>query len=149
MFLLVGMVYERSHTRMIADLSGISKAMPVAGGMLAFASFASLGLPGLAGFPGEFLSLLGAWDSPHFSKGFVVASAIGVLLAAAYMLWMVQRVVLGNPSPTIEGLPDLNVRELTVLAPLVALTVVIGVYWSSILQFIDPAVTSMLKAMGA
>ena len=149
MFLLVGMVYERTHTRMIADISGLSKAIPVAGGLLAFASFASLGLPGLAGFPGEFLSLLGAWDSPYFHKGFVVASAVGVLLAAAYMLWMVQRVVLGNPTPVVEGLSDLNIRELTVLTPLVVLIVVIGVYWGSILQFIDPAVTSMLKAMGA
>jgi NADH-quinone oxidoreductase subunit M len=147
MFLMVGMVYERTHTRMIADVSGVSKALPIAGGLLAFASFASLGLPGLAGFPGEFLSLLGAWDSElHWS--IVVASAIGVLLAAAYMLWMVQRVVLGTPSEAIEGHKDLNAREIVILLPLIALIVLLGVYWSSLLSFVDPAVETILVGMG-
>jgi len=148
MFLMVGMVYERTHTRMIADISGVSKAMPVAGGLLAFASFASLGLPGLAGFPGEFLSLLGAWKSDAFSDYYVIASALGVLLAAAYMLWMVQRVVLGEPSAAVSGNPDLSARELSTLVPLVALIVVVGVYWSSLLQYVDPAVTAILAGMG-
>jgi len=148
MFLMVGMVYERTHTRMIADISGVSKAMPVAGGLLAFASFASLGLPGLAGFPGEFLSLLGAWKSDMFAHGYVIASAVGVLLAAAYMLWMVQRVVLGEPSDVVAGHSDLDVRELVTLVPLVALIVVVGVYWSSLLHFVDPAVTAILAGMG-
>jgi len=147
MFLLVGMVYERTHTRMITDISGLSKAVPVAGGLLAFASFASLGLPGLAGFPGEFLSLLGAWQSELW-VGFVIISAIGVLLAAAYMLWMLQRTVLGEPSAAVEGISDLNVRELTAIVPLVVLIIFIGVYWSSVLSFIDPAVGTMLALMG-
>lgn len=149
MFLLVGMVYERTHTRMIADLSGLSKAAPVAGGLLAFASFASLGLPGLAGFPGEFLSLLGAWDNGLWSNWIVVVSALGVLLAAAYMLWMVQRVVLGEPTSVISSISDLNAREIGLLIPLIALTVGIGVYWSVLLRYVDPAVTSMLAAIGA
>jgi NADH-quinone oxidoreductase subunit M len=147
MFLMVGMVYERTHTRLIADISGLSKAVPVAGGLLAFASFASLGLPGLAGFPGEFLSLLGAWQSDLW-VGFVIISAIGVLLAAAYMLWMVQRTVLGQPSAAVEPISDLSTRELITLAPLVVLIVVIGVYWSSVLSYIDPAVETMLTLMG-
>src|SRR5450759_744809 len=96
LFFIVGMVYERTHTRQIADLSGLSAAAPVTGGLLAFASFASLGLPGLSGFVGEFLSLLGAWrastgTSPLFWSGLVVIAAVGVLFAAAYMLWMVLR----------------------------------------------------------
>jgi NADH-quinone oxidoreductase subunit M len=148
MFLLVGMVYERTHTRMIADISGLSKAVPVAGGMLAFASFASLGLPGLAGFPGEFLSLLGAWQSDLW-VGFVIFSAVGVLLAAAYMLWMLQRTVLGTPSSAVEPIDDLGGRELVTLVPLVVLIFVIGVYWSSVLSYIDPAVERMLALMGA
>ncbi|MDP2182676.1 MAG: NADH-quinone oxidoreductase subunit M [Actinomycetota bacterium] len=148
LFLLVGMVYERTHTRMIADVSGLSTQIPVAAGLLAFASFASLGLPGLAGFPGEFLTLLGAWKST-MARGYVIASAVGVLLAAAYMLWMVQRVVLGEPSKAVAGLQDLSGREIAILTPLVVLIVGLGVYWSGLLRFIDPAVSALLAGVGA
>ena len=147
LFLLVGMVYERTHTRMISEVSGLSAKVPVAGGLLAFASFASLGLPGLSGFVGEFLSLLGAWQS-DLSRLVVMASAFGVLLAAAYMLWMVQRVVLGTPSPAVEPIGDLNTREIVTLAPLVVLTVVVGIWWGSLLQYTDPAVRALLAGMG-
>jgi NADH-quinone oxidoreductase subunit M len=149
LFLLVGMVYERTHTRMIADVSGLSKQAPVAAGMLAFASFASLGLPGLAGFVGEFLSLVGAWRSELVAPGYVIVAAVGVLLAAAYMLWMVQRVVLGTASPKVEGITDLTRLEVGILVPLVVITVVMGVYWSSILRYVDPAVGALLASMGA
>lgn len=149
LFLLVGMVYERTHTRMIAEVSGLSKQAPVAAGMLAFASFASLGLPGLAGFVGEFLSLVGAWRSELVAPGYVVAAAVGVLLAAAYMLWMVQRVVLGTPSDTVKNITDLNRLEIGILVPLVVITVVMGVYWSSILRYVDPAVDALLASIGA
>ncbi|MBN2248433.1 MAG: NADH-quinone oxidoreductase subunit M [Coriobacteriia bacterium] len=147
LFFLVGMVYERTHTRMIAEVSGLSSKVPVAGGLLAFASFASLGLPGLSGFVGEFLSLLGAWAS-DIPVGWVVVSAIGVLLAAAYMLWLVQRVVLGSPSPAVDHITDLSRREVLVLVPLVVLTFVVGIYWDSLLRFTDPAVQSILVMMG-
>jgi len=148
MFLLVGMVYERTHTRLITDVSGLSSSVPVAGGLLAFASFASLGLPGLAGFPGEFLTLLGAWES-DLSRGIVIVSALGVLLAAAYMLWLVQRVVMGEASPIVAKITDLNAREIAIVVPLVALTFGIGLYWSSLLRYVDPAVKAMLTGMGA
>ncbi len=147
LFFLVGMVYDRTHTRMIAEVSGLSSKVPVAGGLLAFASFASLGLPGLSGFVGEFLSLIGAWAS-DIPAGWVVVSAIGVLLAAAYMLWLVQRVVLGTPSEAVARIDDLSLRELAVLAPLVALTLVVGLYWDSLLRFTDPAVRAILVTMG-
>ncbi len=149
MFLLVGMVYERTHTRMIAEVSGLSTAVPVTGGLLAFASFASLGLPGLAGFPGEFLSLLGAWESTLVPHWMTIVSAVGVLLAAAYMLFMVQRVVMGEPSEKVASITDLNRLEIGLLVPLIALIVVIGVYWSALLRYVDPAVTAILAAMGA
>ncbi len=149
LFLLVGMVYERTHTRTIAEVSGLSKQAPVAAGMLAFASFASLGLPGLAGFVGEFLSLVGAWRSELVAPGYVVAAAVGGLLAAAYMLWMVQRVVLGTPSGTVKNITDLNRLEIGILVPLVVITVVMGVYWSSILRYVDPAVDALLASIGA
>lgn len=147
LFFLVGMVYDRAHTRMIAEISGLSSQVPVAGGLLAFASFASLGLPGLSGFVGEFLSLVGAWAS-DIPVGWVVLSAIGVLLAAAYMLWLVQRVVLGSPSAAVSGIADLSAREVAVLLPLVALTLIVGLYWDSLLRFTDPAVRSILAMMG-
>ncbi|MDP2401471.1 MAG: NADH-quinone oxidoreductase subunit M, partial [Actinomycetota bacterium] len=148
MFLLVGMVYERTHTRMIAEVTGLSKQAPVAGGLIAFASFASLGLPGLAGFPGEFLTLLGAWKSDMW-PGLVIISAVGVLLAAAYMLWMVQRVVLGETKGAVEGITDLTRMEIGILVPLIVLTVGIGVYWSLLLRYVSPAVRAMLAGMGA
>ena len=147
LFFLVGMVYERTHTRTISEVSGLSSKVPVAGGLLAFASFASLGLPGLSGFVGEFLSLLGAWAS-DIPVAWVVVSAIGVLLAAAYMLWLVQRVVLGTPSAAVEHITDLSLREALVLVPLVLLTIGVGVYWDALLRFTDPAVQTILAMMG-
>jgi len=154
LFFIVGMVYERTHTRQIADLSGLSAAAPVTGGLLAFASFASLGLPGLSGFVGEFLSLLGAWrastgTSPLFWSGLVVIAAVGVLFAAAYMLWMVLRVVLGRPSEAVRSVTDASGREIGVLLPLIALTLIVGIWWGSLLGFVDPAVKALLAATGA
>jgi NADH-quinone oxidoreductase subunit M len=147
LFFLVGMVYDRTHTRMIAEVSGLSSKVPVAAGLMAFASFASLGLPGLSGFVGEFLSLVGAWGS-EIPAGWVIVSAVGVLLAAAYMLWLVQRVVLGTPSDAVARIGDLTGREVAVLVPLVALTLIVGVYWDSLLRFTDPAVRAILVTMG-
>lgn len=147
LFFLVGMVYERTHTRTIADVSGLSSRVPVAAGLLAFASFASLGLPGLSGFVGEFLSLLGAWSSDMW-PGWVIISAIGVLLAAAYMLWLVQRVVLGQPSEAVAQIGDLTRTEVAVLLPLVALTIAVGVYWDLLLQFTDRSAQAILLLMG-
>ncbi len=96
LFLMVGMVYERTHTRQIAELSGVAGQMPVIAGLIAFASFASMGLPGLSGFVGEFLSLLGGWQSAVIPSWYILVASLGVLLGAAYMLWMLQRVVFGS-----------------------------------------------------
>jgi NADH-quinone oxidoreductase subunit M len=144
LFLIVGIVYDRAHTREIAKIGGLSAAMPVTGGLLAFAAFASLGLPGLSGFVGEFLSLVGSWQSAVIPKAVTVVAAVGVLLAAAYTLWMVLRVVLGKPTDTIEGLPDASAREIGMLAPLIALTLIVGIWWSSLLAFVDPAVKALV-----
>ncbi|MHB1340808.1 MAG: complex I subunit 4 family protein [Coriobacteriia bacterium] len=146
LFFLVGMVYERTHTRMIDEVSGLSAQVPVAAGLLAFASFASLGLPGLSGFVGEFLSLLGAWKS-DIPAAWVVVAAIGVLLAAAYTLWMVQRVVLGTQSPAVKDLRDLTGREVAVLVPLAVLTLVVGLWWDVLLRFVDPAVVTIVARL--
>ena len=147
LFLLVGMVYERTHTREIARISGIAGQMPVIGGLLAFASFASLGLPGLSGFVGEFLSLLGAWQS-DLARWVILAGALGVLLGAAYMLWMVQRVVMGQPSHAIADSEDVSPREIVVAAPLVVLIVAVGLNWGLLLRYRDPAATLLAKIVG-
>jgi NADH-quinone oxidoreductase subunit M len=144
LFLIVGIVYDRAHTREIAKIGGLSQAMPVTGGLLAFAAFASLGLPGLSGFVGEFLTLVGAWQSPFRPKWITVVAAVGVLLAAAYTLRMVLRVVLGKPTFTVDGLPDASAREVGMLVPLIALTLIVGIWWSSLLGFVDPAVKALV-----
>ena len=104
-------------------------------------------MPGLSGFVGEFLSLLGAWVSvlPHW---IVLVSAMGVLLGAAYLLWMIQRVVLGQPSYIIADCPDASVREVVVVAPLVVLIVAIGLDWSLLLRFTDPFSRVLAKVLG-
>jgi NADH-quinone oxidoreductase subunit M len=147
LFLMVGMVYERGHTRQIADISGLVTEVPRIGAVFAVASFASLGLPGLSGFVGEFLSLLGAWQS-DISRWVVVLSAVGVLLAAAYMLWMVQRVILGEPSRTVSAMKDMTRMEMATVVPLIALSLVVGIWWSSLLRFVDPAVRGLLAVFG-
>ena len=147
LFLMVGQVYDRAHTREIPQLSGLAGQMPVIAGLLTFAAIASIGMPGLSGFVGEFLSLLGAWVSvlPHW---IVLVSAMGVLLGAAYLLWMIQRVVLGQPSYIIADCPDASVREVVVVAPLVVLIVAIGLDWSLLLRFTDPFSRVLAKVLG-
>jgi NADH-quinone oxidoreductase subunit M len=147
LFFLVGMSYERTHTRQIAEVSGLVGAAPVLGGLLAFASFASLGLPGLSGFVGEFLSLLGAWQSV-LAPWMTVAAAFGVLLAAAYMLRLVQRSVLGTPSTAVAGIPEIGRLEVVTVAPLVALIVAIGLDWNLLLQYVNPVATLLAAIVG-
>lgn len=150
LFFMVGMVYERSHTRQISQISGLSGQMPVLAGLLAFSAFASMGLPALSGFIGEFLSLLGAWGAWAGSplQWVVIIAAFGVLLGAAYNLWMVQRVVLGQPSYIIADSPDASLRELAVVAPLVIMIIGVGVNWDLLLRYVDPAVKVLVKAVG-
>ena len=148
LFLMVGQVYDRAHTREISQLSGLAGQMPVIAGLLTFASIASIGLPGLSGFVGEFLSLLGAWQSA-LPSWIVLVSSTGGLLGAAYMLWMVQRVVLGQPSYIIADCPDASLREIFVVAPLVVLIVAVGLNWSLLLQYTDPVSRVIAKSLGA
>jgi len=147
LFLLVGLVYERTHTRMIDDLGGLSLKVPVLGGILAFASFASLGLPGLSGFIGEFFILLGTYESV-LAKSFVYISTAAIVLTAGYLLWMLQRVALGKLPEKLEGLVDINLREASTLVPLMAIIVVVGIYPTVMLSVINPSVTSLLRIVG-
>jgi NADH-quinone oxidoreductase subunit M len=137
LFILVGMLYERRHTRAIADFGGLQKSMPIIGGIFLFVLLSSIGLPGLNGFVGEFLVLLGTFVGYRW---WVVPAAFGIVLAAIYLLWAYQRVFQGDIThEENRNLPDLRWREFAMLAPLMALIVFIGVYPKPFLDRIEPS----------
>jgi NADH-quinone oxidoreductase subunit M len=132
LFLIVGAVYERRHTRMIADFGGISTPMPIFATIFMIVTLSSIGLPGLNGFVGEFLILLGAWKTNWV---YATISATGVIFAACYMLWMFQRVMFGEvTNPKNQALQDLSQREIAIFVPLLIFIVWIGVYPSTFLD---------------
>jgi len=142
LFLLVGMLYERRHTKKIADFGGIQKVMPIYAGLFLFMTFASIGLPGLNGFVGEFMILMGSYTTLPV---LAIVAAFGVILAAVYMLWAYERVFTGLPDKKENSaLKDLSVREISLLAPLVALVVVIGLYPNILLDKIAPSTELVL-----
>jgi NADH-quinone oxidoreductase subunit M len=145
LFLLVGYLYERTHTRSIPELGGLLNVIPVLAGALCFASFASLGLPGLSGFVAEFLVMLGAF--PVMPVITIIAS-VGVVITAGYLLWMLQRVVMGVLPEKYEGLKDASPRELVTLVPLIALILTVGLYPEAILRFINSSVLTLVKVIG-
>lgn len=125
LFVMVGMIYDRAHTRDISQLSGLAHVMPAIATTLVFAGLASLGLPGLAGFVAEVTGFLGAFERYEIPT---LLGVTGILLSAGYILWMLQRVVFGPPNPRWMGLPDAYLREGIALVGLVALIVSIGIY---------------------
>jgi len=129
LFLIVGMIYDRRHTRMISDFGGIAKSVPVLAVMFMIATLASIGLPGLNGFIGEFFILLGSFNSELYGNiSFAVFAATGVILAAVYMLWMYQRVMFGVvDSDENKNMLDLNAREVSLLIPLIVFMIWIGI----------------------
>jgi NADH-quinone oxidoreductase subunit M len=143
LFLLVGMIYDRRHTRMIADFGGLWKQVPVFSALLLLVTFSSIGLPGLNGFVGEFLILLGAFA---VTPGWTALAATGVILGAIYMLWMCRRVIFGPLTrPENQALRDLEGRELLILAPIVALIVIMGIYPQPFLSRMQPSIEHTLK----
>ncbi len=131
LFLFVGMIYERRHTRMIGDFGGLATPMPWFSTLFVITSLSSIGLPFLNGFVGEFLILLGTWTSTAVSYPYIATmlAGTGVIWAAVYMLWMLQRVVFGKvTNPENASLRDLNSREIGLLAPLLILMLFMGVY---------------------
>lgn len=136
LFLLVGVIYERTHTREIADYGGIAKIVPFYAFALLFASLSSVGLPGLNGFIGEFLILLGSFKSDVLgSWWFTVFATTGVIFAAVYLLWMYQRVALGEVKNSgLNELKDMNAREIFVMVPIFIFIVWIGIYPSTFLK---------------
>ncbi len=141
LFFLVGVLYDRAHTRDIDAFGGLAARFPVFAGLMVIQVMASLGLPGLAGFVGEFLCLLGAFEAwPYY----VAVGAIGILVTAAFFLRMIEKVFLGPFNEKWAGLKDINFRELVAIVPLVVLTIVIGVWPRFCLDLIDPTITYLV-----
>lgn len=144
LFLLVGLLYERRHTRLIAEFGGLQKVIPVFSFLLLVVMFSSMGLPGLNGFVGEFLILLGAWSA---NPAYTVLAAAGVILAAIYLLWAYQRAMQGPvTNEKNKHLPDLNRREFVLVAAMVALIVVIGVVPNLLLNPMQASITELLNS---
>jgi NADH-quinone oxidoreductase subunit M len=141
LFFLVGMIYERRHTRQIAELGGIQKVAPVFAGVFMVVMLSSIGLPGLNGFVGEFLILIGTFVT---ARWWVVVATVGVILAALYLLWAYQRVFHGRPEGENALFPEMTMRERLVMAPLVVLIVVLGVYPRPVLDRIAPSVRELV-----
>jgi NADH-quinone oxidoreductase subunit M len=131
LFLFVGFIYERRHTRMISDFGGLSTPMPWFATLFVIASLSSIGLPFLNGFVGEFLILVGTWTSNAIARPWLATmlAATGVIWAAVYMLWMLQRVLFGKVTNAANAtLRDLNAREVGLLLPLLLLMLLMGVF---------------------
>jgi NADH-quinone oxidoreductase subunit M len=136
LFLLVGMIYERRHTRLIESYGGIARVVPLFAAILTFVSLSSIGLPGLNGFVGEFLVLLGSFRTYPV---LAIIAATGVIFAAAYLLWAIQRILFNSlDKPDNTHIPDLNKRELGLLVPLLIVIVWLGVYPAPVLRRMEP-----------
>ena len=147
LFLLVGMIYERRHTKQIAEFGGLQKVMPIYAGIFLFMIFASIGLPGLNGFVGEFLVLIGSYATLPV---LAIIAAGGVILAAVYLLWAYERVFTGVPDKEENKvLNDLSPREIGLLAPLVILVLVLGLYPKVLLDKIAPSTEGLLDYIEA
>jgi NADH-quinone oxidoreductase subunit M len=145
LFLLIGMLYERRHTRLIADYGGIAKVVPVFSLVLTVVALSSIGLPGLNGFVGEFLVLLGSFTA--FPLATIIATT-GVIFAAAYLLWALQRLIFNRlDDPENEHLTDLSGRELAVMLPLLIGIVWMGLYPAPVLRRMAPAAQRYVEAM--
>jgi NADH-quinone oxidoreductase subunit M len=146
LFLIVGQIYERRHTRMIKDFGGLSTSMPSYAAMYGIVTMASLGLPGLSGFIGEFLVLQGAWlNEPYRWAAFFAAS--GMVLGAAYMLWLYQRVMFGKVEGENATLSDLSLREKWTLIPLILMAFWIGIYPQPFLKIMEKPVKFIVSAV--
>jgi NADH-quinone oxidoreductase subunit M len=148
LFLLVGVLYERRHTRMLAEYGGIAKVMPRFAFFFVFMVMASAGLPALSGFPGEFLVLLGTFTAGAAERWWAVVASTGVILAAVYLLWMVQKVLFGPlRNAANAGLKDMGFREVFVLVPLVALALVLGLRPGLLLDAVGPSAERVVRVV--
>jgi NADH-quinone oxidoreductase subunit M len=139
LFLLIGMIYERRHTRLIDSYGGIARVVPMFAAILTIVTFSSIGVPGTNGFIGEFLVLIGSFRTEPI---LAVIATTAVIISAAYLLWAIQRILFNSlDKPENEHIPDLNRRELAILLPLVACIVWLGVYPAPVLRRMEGAAT--------
>jgi NADH-quinone oxidoreductase subunit M len=144
MFFLVGVIYDRAHHRRLDSFRGLYEPMPLYGGLSAVIFFAAMGLPGMCGFVGEFMVVLSAWN---YSKLFAVLAAVTVVITAAYILWTLQRVFMGE-NPQYKNYPDISVREIVCITPLVVLSVILGVLpYQLLINWMDPSVTGLVDTL--
>ena len=155
LFLLVGMIYEQTHTRELKVYGGLWKITPVFGTIMLIVALSSMGLPGLNGFVGEFTILLGAFGSQAIGNAWYASiSALGVIMAAVYILYMFQKMFLGPQGEIVDevkkhghGIRDLNVRELITIVPLLIFIFWIGLYPAPFFNLIAPAVENLVKML--
>lgn len=154
LFLIVGVLYDKAHTREIDIFGGIAKNMRVYALITGIATMANLGLPGLCGFWGEFLSLYGAFQSQYIlgsgvnlMRVLVIISAFGIIITAGYMLWMYQRVFLGPQNERWAGLKDMDFREIITLAPLVILMLVLGIYPQPLINLFQGSIGALVDTL--
>jgi NADH-quinone oxidoreductase subunit M len=146
MFFLVGVIYDRAHHRNLDNFRGLMESMPFYGGVSAIIFFAALGLPGLCGFIGEFMVVLATWN---FSPVFAVLAALTVVITAAYILWTLQRVYLGT-NAAYKDYPDMTLREILCIAPLVVMAIALGVFPRYLLiQWMEPSVTGLVDSLAS
>jgi NADH-quinone oxidoreductase subunit M len=144
LFLIVGFIYERRHTRLITDFGGLSKQMPIFATIFMIVTFSSIGLPGTNGFVGEFLVLIGAFESNL--RWYAIIASSGVILSAVYMLWMFQRVMFGKlDNPKNQKLLDLDAREIAIMAPLVFMIFFMGLYPTPFTRTMAPALDKIIQ----
>jgi NADH-quinone oxidoreductase subunit M len=142
LFLLVGMIYERRHTRLISELKGLQKVAPIFAAAFMVVMLSSIGVPGLNGFVGEFLILIGSFNT---ARWWAVVAATGVILAALYLLWAYQRVFHGEPDEANSTFRELRLREGLVLLPFIGIIIFCGVYPKPMLDRIEPSVKAILE----
>jgi NADH-quinone oxidoreductase subunit M len=145
LFLCVGVVYDRMHTREIAAYGGIVSRMPTYALVFMLFTMANVGLPGTSGFVGEFLTLMGAFQNSTWVAFF---ATMGVILSAAYALWLYRRVIFGAlTKPALSHMADMTPRELATLAPLAVLTIFFGIYPAPILDIFGASVENLMRSV--
>jgi NADH-quinone oxidoreductase subunit M len=147
LFLIVGVVYDRMHHRNLNDFGGLGLKMPTYAGLAYVGMFAALGLPGLANFVSEVLVLIGAYQAEH-TRWMAVVSMIGVVLGAAYILWTIQRVFMGQLAKKYEDVPDIDRREIFCQVPFAVCAVLFGVAPFLLLDVFDPSIKSLIAVLG-
>ena len=148
LFLIVGFLYERRHTRQISEFGGLAGKMPIFATIFLIITFSSIGLPGTNGFVGEFLALMGAFESNL--RWYAVFATTGVILAAVYMLWVYQRIMFGKVNnPANENIKDLSAREIVIMLPLLLFVFWIGIYPNTFFDKMNPALEQLLEQMNS